>query len=54
MCEAMGVSDSARALQAATNRRLRARPRALVIAEDGIVGHKTLEAVRKVAWALAR
>jgi hypothetical protein len=23
-----------------------------VIAEDGIVGHKTLEAVRKVAWAL--
>jgi hypothetical protein len=46
-------SESARALQAAMNRRLRARDlEALVIEEDGTVGHATLEAVRKVAWAL--
>jgi hypothetical protein len=46
-------SDSARELQAATNRRLRARDlEALVVEEDGIIGHKTLESVRKVAWAL--
>jgi hypothetical protein len=46
-------SDSGRALQAATNRRLRTRDlEAFVIAEDGIVGQETLEAVRKVAWAL--
>jgi hypothetical protein len=46
-------SDAALALQAATNRRLRSRDLdALVVAEDGVVGARTLEAVRKVAWAL--
>ena len=48
-----GRSETARALQAATNRRLRSRSLAtLVIKEDGFVGPRTLEAVRKVAWAL--
>jgi hypothetical protein len=46
-------SEGARALQAATNRRLRTRDLdALVIDESGVVDHATLEAVRKVAWAL--
>jgi hypothetical protein len=46
-------SDAARALQQATNRRLRSRDLdALVVVEDGVVGARTLEAVRKVAWAL--
>ena len=46
-------SDAARALQIATNRRLRSRDLdALVVAEDGVIGVRTLEAVRKVAWAL--
>lgn len=46
-------SDAARALQAATNRRLRARDlNSVVVHEDGLVGDKTLEAVRKAAWAL--
>jgi hypothetical protein len=46
-------SDAARALQVATNRRLRSRDLdALVVEEDGVVGARTLEAVRKVAWAL--
>jgi hypothetical protein len=48
-----GRSETARALQAATNRRLRSRGlAALAVAEDGAVGARTLEAVRKVAWAL--
>jgi hypothetical protein len=46
-------SDAARALQAATNRRLRARGLGtLAVTEDGVIGTKTLEAVRKAAWAL--
>ena len=46
-------SDAARALQAATNRRLRSRGLdALAVAEDGVIGTRTLEAVRKIAWAL--
>jgi hypothetical protein len=46
-------SASARALQVATNRRLRSRElEALVVPEDGIVGARTLEAVRKAAWLL--
>jgi lysozyme family protein len=46
-------SEAARALQAATNRRLRSRGLdALAVAEDGVVGTRTLEAVRKIAWAL--
>lgn len=46
-------SDEARALQGATNRRLRARALdALVVAEDGEIGARTLEGVRKAAWAL--
>lgn len=46
-------SDQARALQAATNRRLRARGLgSFVVREDGFVGVKTLAAVRKAAWAL--
>ena len=46
-------SDAARALQAATNRRLRARDiHELVVQEDGLVGNRTLAAVRKAAWAL--
>jgi hypothetical protein len=46
-------SEAARALQAATNRRLRSRDLdALVVTEDGVIGVRTLEAVRKVAWAL--
>jgi len=45
--------DAARALQIAMNRRLRSRDLdALAIAEDGVIGARTLEAVRKVAWAL--
>lgn len=46
-------SETARALQAATNRRLRSRGlAALAIKEDGFVGARTLEAVRKISWAL--
>lgn len=46
-------SEAARALQVATNSRLRSRDlAALVVAEDGVIGARTLEAVRKVAWAL--
>src|SRR4051795_989041 len=46
-------SDAARALQAATNRRLRARDLGgMVVREDGRVGTQTLLAVRKAAWAL--
>lgn len=46
-------SDAARALQAATNRRLRARGlAALAVEENGVVDARTLEAVRKTAWAL--
>jgi hypothetical protein len=46
-------SEAARALQVATNRRLRSRGlEALAVAEDGVVGVRTLEAVRKIAWAL--
>jgi hypothetical protein len=45
--------DPARSLQAATNRRLRARDLdALAITEDGQMGPTTLSAVRKAAWAL--
>src|SRR5215218_6003504 len=48
-----GKSESARALQAATNRRLRARDLgALAVDENGLVDHDTLVAVRKAAWAL--
>jgi hypothetical protein len=47
------TSESARALQAATNRRLRARDLgALAVDENGLVDHETLVAVRKAAWAL--
>ncbi len=46
-------SDAARALQAATNRRLRARQLgALAVKEDGVIATRTLNAVRKAAWAL--
>ncbi len=46
-------SESARALQAATNRRLRNRDlEAFVVKEDGRVDAATLKAVRKAAWAL--
>jgi hypothetical protein len=46
-------SEAARALQAATNLRLRTRGlEALAVEEDGVVGAQTLEAVRKIAWAL--
>jgi hypothetical protein len=48
-------SEAGRKVQAATKRRLRARDLdalADLIVEDGDVGAKTLEAVRKAAWAL--
>lgn len=46
-------SDEARSLQAATNRRLDNKGLgALRVKEDGVVGAKTLNAVRKAAWAL--
>ena len=46
-------SEAARALQAATNRRLRSRQLdAHVVEEDGVVGRKTLAAVTTAAWAL--
>jgi hypothetical protein len=46
-------SEAARKLQAATNRRLRSRGlEALAVKEDGVVGLRTLGAVRKIAWAL--
>jgi cell wall-associated NlpC family hydrolase len=45
--------DRVRALQAATNRRLRARGLdANVVEEDGEVGRKTLAAVTSAAWVL--
>jgi hypothetical protein len=45
--------DAARALQAATNRRLRSRQMgSLAIPENGVVDNRTLNAVRKAAWAL--
>jgi hypothetical protein len=45
--------DAVRALQSATNRRLRGRGLdAWVTAEDGGLGDHTLVAVRKAAWAL--
>lgn len=48
-----GRSDEARALQAATNRRLRSRGAgALAIKEDGSVGAKTLTAVARAAYLL--
>lgn len=48
-----GRSEAARALQAATNRRLRSRGLgALAVDENGVVDARTLEAVRKIAWAL--
>jgi hypothetical protein len=48
-----GRSESARALQAATNRRLRARDlESMTVKEDGLVDTDTLLAVRKAAWAL--
>jgi hypothetical protein len=48
-----GRSEAARALQAATNRRLRARDLAtLAIPENGVVDAVTLAAVRRIAWAL--
>jgi cell wall-associated NlpC family hydrolase len=46
-------SESARKLQAATNRRLRARDLgSLAVPESGLVDRDTLVAVRKAAWAL--
>jgi cell wall-associated NlpC family hydrolase len=46
-------SDAARALQAATNRRLQRRGISdLALDEDGVVGAKTMEAVTTAAWAL--
>jgi cell wall-associated NlpC family hydrolase len=46
-------SETARALQAATNRRLRSRYLdALAIEEDGVVARKTMAAVTTAAWAL--
>ncbi|MDX6720432.1 MAG: hypothetical protein QOJ63_2686 [Solirubrobacteraceae bacterium] len=48
-----GRSEAARALQAATNRRLRARDLAtLTVPENGVVDAVTLSAVRRAAWAL--
>lgn len=48
-----GQSETARALQVATNRRLRARGLgSMTIEENGFVDDKTLIAVRKAAWAL--
>lgn len=48
-----GRSDAARQLQAATNRRLRARGLdGATVREDGVIGNATLLAVRKAAWAL--
>lgn len=45
--------ESVRALQVATNRRLRNRElESLVVKEDGVVDTATLKAVRKAAWAL--
>lgn len=45
--------DTVRALQAATNRRLRSRGLGgYAVKEDGHAGAKTLVAVRKAAWAL--
>jgi cell wall-associated NlpC family hydrolase len=46
-------SDAARALQAATNRRLKRRGLSdLALDEDGIVGARTMAAVTTAAWAL--
>ena len=46
-------SEAARALQAATNRRLRSRGlAALAVTEDGLVEARTLDAARRAAWAL--
>ena len=46
-------SDAARALQAATNRRLQRRGLSdVAIDEDGLVGAKTMAAVTAAAWAL--
>lgn len=46
-------SEQAKSLQGAINRRLKARGLgALAVKEDGVVGNKTLQAARKVAWAL--
>lgn len=46
-------SDATRRLQAATNRRLRSRGlSSYAVKEDGVLGNKTLLAVRKAAWAL--
>src|SRR4051812_48352990 len=46
-------SDACRRLQVAANRRLRSRDLdAYVVDEDGVLGAKTLLAVRKAAWAL--
>ena len=48
-----GHGDAVRALQAATNRRLRSRDlESLVVKEDGVLRKTTLVAVRKAAWAL--
>src|SRR4051794_3930635 len=48
-----GRSESARALQAATNRRLRSRDLgSMAVEETGLVDTRTLVAVRKAAWAL--
>jgi hypothetical protein len=45
--------EAVRQLQAATNRRLRARDLdAFAVEENGHLKHATLEAVRKAAWAL--
>lgn len=47
------TGEEVRALQAATNRRLRSRGlAALAVEEDGEAGPLTLAAVRKAAWAL--
>lgn len=46
-------SDAARALQAATNRRLQRRGLSdIALDEDGVVGAKTMTAVTAAAWAL--
>ena len=48
-----GQSETARTLQAATNRRLRARGLgSMAVEENGFVDADTLLAVRKAAWAL--
>lgn len=48
-----GKSEAARQLQAAMNRRLKARDLSdYVVPEDGIIGNKTLLSARKAAWAL--